>query len=124
MRLLLDTHTFLWFIADHPSLSQRAKNLIEDGANDIYLSIASVWEMAIKVSLGKLTLGGSLGSYLAEQLHLNSIDTLDITFTHATAVAALPLNHRDPFDRLLIAQAHIEGIPIVSADAAFDAYSS
>lgn len=123
MRLLLDTHTFLWFIADHPSLSQRAKDLIEDGANDVYLSIASVWEMAIKVSLGKLTLGGSFGSYIPEQLHLNSIDTLSITIAHAAAVATLPLNHRDPFDRLLIAQAHIEGTPIVSADTAFDAYS-
>ena len=122
MRLLLDTHTFLWFIEDSPQLSAPAKALIEDSTNDVFLSMASVWEMAIKIGLGKLSISGPFDAYIPEQLRLNNIGLLDIAFTHVAEIIALPLHHRDPFDRLIIAQAHVEGIPIVGADTAFDAY--
>lgn len=122
MRVLVDTHVFLWFIEDSPQLSLTAKALIEDGANEILLSVGSLWEMAIKASLSKLQLGGPFGPYVAEQLRVNSIELLDITLEHAAAVAALPLHHRDPFDRLLVAQALVEAIPLVSADTLLDAY--
>lgn len=122
MKILLDTHAFLWFIDDHPRLSSHAQSLIEDGANDALLSIASVWEMAIKMSLGKLTLRDSLGEFVPEQLRINGIDLLPITVPHAAVVATLPPHHRDPFDRLLIAQSIQEGIPLVSADVSFDDY--
>lgn len=105
MRLLLDTHTFLWFLADDPQLSPAARRLIEDGTNEILLSMASLWEIAIKVSLGKLTLGGAFATFIPDQLTLNAFGLLPIELAHVTAVAALPFHHRDPFDRLLIAQA-------------------
>jgi PIN domain nuclease of toxin-antitoxin system len=122
MRLLLDTHAFLWFIDDNPRLSARAKTLLESDA-DILLSAASLWEMAIKVSLGRLTLAQPFDSFLPEQLTKNAVEILPITVAHLGAVAALPFHHRDPFDRLLIAQASVERAPVVSADAAFDAYA-
>jgi PIN domain nuclease of toxin-antitoxin system len=120
MRLLLDTHAFLWFIMGSPDLSARAH--IEDEANESFLSVASLWEMAIKMSLGKLTLSAPLDSLIPQQLGLNGIELLGIQVGHAAAVSTLPLHHRDPFDRLLIAQAIVEGMPVVSADMAFDAY--
>jgi PIN domain nuclease of toxin-antitoxin system len=123
VRLLLDTHTFLWFIEDSPHLSTIARALIEDSTNDVLLSVASAWEMAIKIGLGKLSLGGPFDAYIPEQLRLNSIGLLDITVAHVAEVITLPLHHRDPFDRLLIAQARVEGIPIVGFDMAFDGYS-
>lgn len=123
MKALLDTHTFLWFISDSPHLSTSARTMIEDGANEIVLSLASVWEMAIKFSVGKLELPGPFDSYLAEQIRVNELGTLDINFAHVAVLADLPFHHRDPFDRLLIAQAIVEGIPIIGADSAFDAYA-
>ena len=122
MRLLLDTHTFLWFLADDPQLSPAARRLIEDGTNEIVLSMASLWEIAIKVSLGKLTLGGAFATFIPDQLTLNAFGLLPIELAHVTAVAALPFHHRDPFDRLLIAQALVEPLPIISRDPALDAY--
>lgn len=121
MRLLLDTHTFLWFIEDSPQLSQRGKTLLE-ADNDLLLSIASLWEISIKMSVGKLTVRMPIETLLTEQITRNDIDVLPITVPHLTTVATLPLHHRDPFDRLLIAQAMVERTPIVSADPAFDAY--
>ncbi len=123
MRLLLDTHAFLWFIDDDPRLSAKAKSLIESDA-DLLLSAASLWEIAIKVSLGKLTLAQPFASFLPEQLTKNAVEILPISLAHLGAVAALPFHHRDPFDRLLIAQAMVEQTAIVSADASFDAYSA
>jgi PIN domain nuclease of toxin-antitoxin system len=102
MRLLLDTHAFLWFLGDAPELSTQARGLIEDDTNEVLLSVASLWEMAIKISLQKLTLSGPLGQFIPEQLALNSIGLLPITLAHTVAVATLPFHHRDPFDRLLI----------------------
>jgi PIN domain nuclease of toxin-antitoxin system len=122
MRLLLDTHAFLWFIDDSPRLSTRAKTLLESDA-ELLLSAASLWEIAIKVSLGKLTLAQSFDTFLPEQLTKNAVEVLPISLAHLAAVAALPFRHRDPFDRLLIAQASVERAPVVSADAAFDAYA-
>lgn len=122
MRLLLDTHAFLWFIMGSANLSANARALIEDQVNESFLSVASLWEMAIKMSLGKLTLSAPLDTLIPQQLSLNGIELLGIQVAHAAAVSTLPFHHRDPFDRLLIAQAIVEGTPVVSADAAFDAY--
>ena len=122
MTLLLDTHTFLWFCQDDPSLSTAAKVLIEDASNRKLVSVASCWEIAIKAGLGKLTLGEPSGTYIPNALSRTRFDLLAISLTHATAVESLPQHHKDPFDRLLISQAQTEGIPLVSADRHFDAY--
>jgi PIN domain nuclease of toxin-antitoxin system len=122
MRLLLDTHAFLWFIGNDPRLSPRAKALLESDADSL-LSVGSLWEIAVKVSIGKLSLAQPFDIFVAQQLADNEIELLPISLAHLGVVSALALHHRDPFDRLLIAQAMIEQTPIVSADAAFDAYS-
>jgi len=122
MNLLLDTHTFLWFIAGSDNLSQKARALIEDESNRVYLSAASLWEIAIKVSLGKLNLSEPFETFIPEQLDMNSVELLGISVSHASRVASLPFHHRDPFDRLLAAQALTEDIPILSADEVLDAY--
>ena len=119
---LLDTHTTIWFWQDDPRLSRRAKSLIEDPSNRKRVSIASCWEIAIKVGLGKLYLGEPTRPYLERLLVRNHFDLLPITLEHATAVEGLVSHHKDPFDRLLIAQAIVENIPIISVDSAFDAY--
>jgi PIN domain nuclease of toxin-antitoxin system len=123
MKFLLDTHTFLWFIMGSPDLSADARVLIEDGTHENFLSVASLWEMAIKVSIGKLTLASPFEVLIPQQLSLNGIELLNIKTDHASVVATLPFHHRDPFDRLLIAQAIAEKMPLISIDATFDAYS-
>lgn len=122
MRVLLDTHAFLWFVTDDPQLSVTARRLIEDADTEPFLSVASVWEIAIKVSIGKLSLAQPVDAFVLSQLALNTITVLDIALPHASAVATLPFHHRDPFDRLLVAQSQIEGWPLVSADIVFDQY--
>ena len=122
MRLLLDTHSFLWFVGGDSSLSVAARLLIEDADNSVLLSAASVWEIAIKVSLGKLHLEQPFDVLIPQQLLMNHIELLGITLQHAAVVAKLPFYHRDPFDRLLIAQAIVEQIPVITRDPAFDAY--
>jgi PIN domain nuclease of toxin-antitoxin system len=122
MRLLLDTHTFLWFIDDNPRLSSTAKSLLESD-NDLLLSTASLWEIALKLSIGKLSLPRPFEPFVRQQLSVNAIDILQIDTAHLSVVATLPFHHRDPFDRLLVAQAMVEQLPIVSADEAFNAYS-
>ena len=122
MRLLLDTHTFLWWIDDAPALSKKARTAIGKAGNECFVSLASCWEMAIKSSLGKLSLSQPLDRFIPEQLAANGFQLLDIDFRHVTRVEALPLHHRDPFDRLLIAQAMAEKLILVSADAAIEAY--
>ena len=121
MRLLLDTHTFLWFIDDSPQLSAHAKSILE-ADTELLLSTVSLWEIAIKISIGKLTLAQPYNVLIPEQLALNSIKELPISLAHLDVVSALPFAHRDPFDRLIIAQAITESLPIVSADSAFDFY--
>ncbi len=122
MKLLLDTHVFLWFIGGDKRLSPSAQVLIEDVSNDAYLSVASLWEMAIKISLGRLQLAQPFETFIPHQLSLNRIGLLGITMSHTARVAALPFHHRDPFDRLLVAQAQVEQMPLMSSDPAFDAY--
>ena len=124
MKLLLDTHAFLWFIMGSANLSDKGRALIEDPSNENLLSVASLWEMAIKVSLGKLTLFAPFADLIPSQLNLNGIGLLNIGIDHVSLLATLPFHHRDPFDRLLIAQALTEKIPVVSIDAAFDAYGT
>lgn len=121
MRLLLDTHTFLWFIEDSSKLSPEAKKLLES-EGELLLSIASLWEMAIKVSIGKLTLAQPFDTFIPQQLSKNAIRLLPISIAHLGSVSTLPFHHRDPFDRLLIAQAIAEQLPIVSIDDKFDSY--
>jgi PIN domain nuclease of toxin-antitoxin system len=122
MNYLLDTHTFIWFVQDEPELSPRAKELIESPDTECFLSLASIWEISIKVSTGKLNLQEPLGEFLREQLVLNVIDVLPITFEHVTKVRELPFHHRDPFDRLIIAQSILENLPVIGKDEWFDRY--
>ena len=123
MNILLDTHAFLWFVWDDAQLSQTAKDTITDPNNRKLVSVASVWEIAIKVSLQKLDLGMPYLSFMQSQLAINLFEILPMTLEHGAEVARLPFHHRDPFDRLMIAQSMWEQIPIVSADPTFDAYS-
>jgi PIN domain nuclease of toxin-antitoxin system len=123
MNLLLDTHTFLWFINGDANLSEAARKAIEDVGNTSFLSVGSLWEMAIKISLGKLTLAHPFRIFIPQQLQHNGIRLLDITVAHTVEVITLPLHHRDPFDRLLISQAIVEQMPVISRDASFDAYA-
>jgi PIN domain nuclease of toxin-antitoxin system len=122
MRLLLDSHTFLWFVLNDPQLSGVALNLIHDPANDILISPASYWEIAIKVRLGKVNLNASYDDFMQRGIAGNDFEILPIEPRHTSLLTTLPLHHRDPFDRLLIVQAMIEAIPIVSIDATFDSY--
>ena len=122
MKILLNTHIFLWFVGGDPSLSARSRAAVESPENERLLSVASVWEMAIKVSLGKLTLPGDFGSFMATQMADNDIGLLGVELAHTNVVVGLPFHHRDPFDRLLTAQAVAEQIPIVSQDRLFDSY--
>jgi PIN domain nuclease of toxin-antitoxin system len=123
MNILLDTHAFLWFVWDDEQLSQTAKDTITDPNNRKLVSVASIWEIAIKVSLQKLDLGAPYLSFMQSQLAINLFEILPMRLDHGAEVSRLPFHHRDPFDRLMIAQAMWEQIPIVSADMAFDAYS-
>lgn len=122
MRYLLDTHTFLWALTDAPQLSPSARRCYLDAENELVLSVVCVWEMAIKASLGKLTIEEDLAGFLRRELRAQGIGLQAIELEHVLAVRTLPLHHRDPFDRLLIAQALALGLPILGCDAAFDAY--
>ena len=122
MNVLLDTHAFLWFSAEDPKLSALARSTIEDPSNQVFLSLASVWEMAIKISLGKLKLQRSLPALVMEALERRGISLMSIELGHAAKVAELPFHHRDPFDRLLFSQCLVLGMPLVSRDPAADPY--
>ncbi len=114
--MLLDTHAFLWWIADDARLSDRAREVIADGRNDVLFSAASGWEIAIKAGLGKLEVPEDLEAFVDEQLSKNAFRALPVRLSHALRVRSLPDHHRDPFDRLLVAQSVLEGLPILSAD--------
>lgn len=120
---LLDTHTFLWMASSPERIGEEARSRIEDTGCELLLSLASVWEMAIKSSLGKLELPAPLGSFVGQQGEALRTRLLDIRLEHTLEVENLPFHHRDPFDRLLAAQASFEGLPILSADTSFDDYS-
>jgi PIN domain nuclease of toxin-antitoxin system len=123
MRLLLDTHTFLWFVGGSSELSRKARNLIDDTNNTILLSSGSIWELAIKINLGKLHMTQEpFASFMSDQMTTNGFQLLPITIEHSATLTTLPLHHRDPFDRLLIAQAKTKRIPLISRDEAFGMY--
>jgi PIN domain nuclease of toxin-antitoxin system len=122
MRFLLDTHTLLWSFSGSTSLSIRARRLIEDGTNEILVSAVSAWEIATKVRLGKLPTGEELISDFPFYLAQLGVEPLPISIEHALRAGRLPGEHRDPFDRMLIAQAQAEDIPILSNDRIFDEY--
>ena len=121
-RFLLDTHVFLWLAVDDPKLPGTVRETVLRPETTLILSVASVWEMAIKASLGKLRLRLPLATLLESQLGALDADLLEIRVEHVVAVESLPWHHRDPFDRLLIAQARVEGLTILSADPAFARY--
>ncbi len=117
MRALLDTHVFIWWIMDSPQLPRRVREIIADDDNELFLSAASCWEIAIKAGLGKIMLPAHPDAFIVEQMALNAVQTLPVEASHALHVFHLPSFHRDPFDRILIAQAVMEGIPIITSDA-------
>ncbi|MEA5535397.1 type II toxin-antitoxin system VapC family toxin [Crocosphaera sp. XPORK-15E] len=123
MKLLLDTHTFLWFIDGSSNLSQTARQLIENEDNQRFVSIASLWEIAIKVSIGKLKLGVSLPDLVKQQVYDNDIELLAISPEHLDILRKLDFHHKDPFDRLIISQSIVEKMTIITKDTAFISYS-
>lgn len=122
MKILLDTHTWLWMIAAPERLAPAARETLAAGTTVLYLSAASSWEIAIKQALRRLDLGGDPEHAIPEMMLRSDVVALNITHQHALRAGALPSHHRDPFDRLLIAQAQIEGLPVMSADAVFRQY--
>ena len=121
MRFLIDTHTFLWFSDGSLKLSPSARLLIANKSNAIFLSIASLWEISIKTSLGKLEVAGSYELVL-DDITKNGIEILPINFAHTVKQNQLPFHHRDPFDRMIISQALVENMDLISRDDIFDAY--
>ena len=119
MKLLLDSHAFLWWLAEDPKLSAEAHQAIADPASIVHVSAATTWELSIKAALGKLDLDGA---DLVEEIEENDFVELSMTARHSVTAAALPRHHEDPFDRMLIAQAQIEGLTMVTRDPAFRAY--
>ena len=122
MRLLLDSHAFLWFVWSDARLSVKARDLIQDPGNEVLLSLATAWEISIKVSLGKLALDRPVTTFFREHVAANQLTVLPLSLDHATRVSELPFHHRDPFDRLLVAQCLAEQLPLVSVDEKMDAY--
>ena len=120
MNLLLDTHTFLWAVDDAPRLTLKARDAIVDGNNVVFVSAATTWEISIKKAMGKLKVPD--GDYL-DELRQHRFTSLDIKTEHALAVANLPLHHKDPFDRMLVAQAQVEKLTLVSHDPRLKAYA-
>ena len=123
MRILLDTHAFLWWVTDSDELSRRARRLIADGSNEIFFSAASAWEIAIKSGLRRITLPEDPETFVMDQLEQNAFQILPVQLHHALGVAALPDLHGDPFDRLLLAQARSEELAFLSRDRRLADYS-
>ena len=122
MRFLIDTHALIWFITGDSRLSITARQLIETPENERLVSIVSLWEIALKMSLGKLSMGATFDQLIPQQLLENNITLLPIEIPHLYQLVQLPFHHRDPFDRLLIAQGISDGLPLISRDPVFDAY--
>ena len=122
MELLLDTHVLIWWSLDSAKLSRKVYELLTDPENTHIISIASVWEIQVKVQLGKLDLDGKLPELITHQKQVNNLQILPIDLTHVYALENLPNQHRDPFDRIMIAQAIVEKMPFLSADKVFDLY--
>jgi PIN domain nuclease of toxin-antitoxin system len=124
VRVLLDTHAYLWWVTTPDRLSTRAHALLEDPASEVFFSAASAWEIAIKTSQGKLTLDVSIKRLVVEEPSAQQFAPLPVTAAHAVRAAALPLHHRDPFDRMLVAQAQAEDMVILSCDRQVAQYDS
>jgi PIN domain nuclease of toxin-antitoxin system len=120
MKVLLDTHTFLWGLSEADKLSAAARRAI--ASSETFWSIASIWEALIKTQVGKLPLPVPVGPYLISKMTANGVSVLSIQLEHVLRVEQLPMHHRDPFDRMLIAQAMEEGLPIITADPLFSRY--
>ena len=123
MKLLLDTHVFIWWADNPEKLSPAALAALEDEANELLLSVASVWEMQIKIQMGKLKLSLPLKELVKNQQETNNLTVSPVALPHVLALDALPFHHKDPFDRMLIAQSIEEGLTLVTADSQFSAYS-
>ena len=121
MRILIDTHVLLWGLLDEGRLSDRVRNLLP--VEDVWISVASLCEILAKVQVGKLALPRPVGEYLTEKLTTNGVSVLPLTFAHVKRLEEIPLHHRDPFDRILIAQSMEEKLPVVTADPLFQKYS-
>ena len=121
MQYLIDTHTFLWFTEGSSELSIKAKNLIKDKNNEIFISIGSLWEISIKTATGKLEIAGSY-DLIIEDVTENEMEILPINFAHTVIQNQLPFHHRDPFDRIIASQAIVENMDFISIDAIFDTY--
>ena len=119
---ILDTHTLLWWVGDSPRLSGPARAAIASAEGPIFISIVSVWELAVKVRLGRLTVEGPLDTFVEDQLMRNGFSLMPVRVAHAARLCDLPLHHRDPFDRMLICQAQVEDATLISCDRAFGNY--
>ncbi len=122
MNVLLDTHCWLWALSEPEKLNPQASNLISDSANKIYLSTASIWELGIKAQLGKIDLPESFETFVPHRLQVFQTIPLPITPSHAIVAATLPLHHKDPFDRMIIAQGQSENLPVLTNDGVFRSY--
>jgi PIN domain nuclease of toxin-antitoxin system len=122
MRLLLDTQAFIWFVDGNTKMSMTARRYVADPANEVLMSIASAWEIAIKVGIKKLSLSEPVDRYLTHRPAANRISILPISIAHVLVAGAFPLQHRDPFDRMFCAQSIVEGTPLVSSDSMLDVY--
>jgi len=122
VRILLDTHTFLWFIGGNPKLGNYARQVIENTENERLLSVVSLWEMSIKASIGKLRLNLTFPEILSKHIEGNAMKLLHIKPVHLDIVRSLPFHHKDPFDRLIIVQGQSENVLILSRDKVFDTY--
>jgi len=123
VKILLDTHAFLWLVTDAPELSETAKQVFLDKANEIVLSAVSGFEIAVKYSLGKLELSEPPEVFIQNRIFKNELSVLPVTLQHTLKLSDLPFHHRDPFDRLLITQAMTENLPILTRDPLFSEYS-
>jgi len=121
MKVLIDTHVLLWGLQGERKVSRRVRELLPTA--EVWISVASLWEIIAKIQIGKLTLPSPVGDYLAVKLKENGVLVLTLTFPHVKRLSEIPLHHRDPFDRILIAQSLEEDIPLVTADVAFNDYS-
>lgn len=116
MKYLLDTHAFLWFVTDDDKLSSNARSIIKNSNNEVYFSAASAWEMSIKVRLGRLTIEEDIEPFIIKQLAENNFSTLSITIFHSIYTSKLPEIHKDPFDRMIVAQSKVENLSLISKD--------
>ena len=121
MRYILDTHTLIWYFEDNSELSFKAKSIIEDIDNEIFVSMASLWEIGIKVGLGKLIIPFDIDEIIA-RIRKESMNMITIDIKHVKGIQTLPHHHRDPFDRMIIAQAKVDNCTVITRDATFDAY--